>query len=157
MRFVVGDAAAARAFGQAGGQLAARVVLCWVDASGRWPTRGFFGAVSRQLGDAPRAAYEAAHAQGDLAEGDVHLVDCTAAAAGMHLVILVVLRRDKKAPYGTPLSSVAKRPLSSARVRCARLLRARLAAHGSCRLLPGEMPGHKARGRCLECSSQQPS
>ena len=50
----------------------------------------------------PRLAYEAAHAQGDLAEGDAHLVDCTAAGPGMLLAILVVLKRDKKAPYGTP-------------------------------------------------------
>ena len=73
--------------------------------------RSFFCAVSRQLGAAPRAAYEAAHAQGDLVEGDAHLVDCTAVAAGMHLAILVVLRRDKRAPYGTPPSSLATETL----------------------------------------------
>lgn len=108
MSFVVGDAAAAAGGGGGGAGGSARVVLCWVDASGRWPTKGFFGTISRQLGDAPRAAYEAAHAQGDLAEGDAHLVDCTAAAAGTHLAILVVLRRDKRAPYGTPPSLSAE-------------------------------------------------
>ena len=100
LRFVVGDAAVARGGGD--GATGPRIVLCWVDDRGRWPGRGFFGAVTSQLGDGPRLAYEAAHTHGDLKLGDAHLLDCSATSPGMLLCLIVVLARDKAAPHGTP-------------------------------------------------------
>ncbi|KAL1506998.1 hypothetical protein AB1Y20_007861 [Prymnesium parvum] len=94
LRFVVGDAMG----GAAGG---ARLVLVWTDASGRWPSRGFFAAVGG-VSAAPQAAYEAAHAHADLAMGDAHVVDCTAARAGLWVCLMPVLRREKKAAHGAP-------------------------------------------------------
>eukprot|EP00966_Prymnesium_polylepis_P263778 6093908-Prymnesium_polylepis.1 len=87
--------------GGGGGGGGARIVLVWADASGRWPSRGFFGAVSA-VSAAPRAAYEAAHEHGDLSLGDAHLVDCGAAAPGLLVCLMPVLKRDKGAPPGTP-------------------------------------------------------
>ena len=117
LRFVVGDAAAARGGGDGGGS---RIVLCWVDDRGRWPGRGFFGAVTSQLGDGPRLAYEAAHAHGDLKLGDAHLLDCSASSPGMLLCLIVVLARDKAAPHGTPPTlSMEALGASLSKVACA--------------------------------------
>ena len=98
LRFAVGDAMTAG--GAAGAS--PRVVLVYADASGRWPSRGFFRSVS-SMSTAPQAAYEAASAQADLALGDAHWVELPEPAnAGRVVCVLVVLRRDKRAPPGTP-------------------------------------------------------
>ena len=115
-----------------------RVVVAWVDTSGRWPSRGFFSSISA-VSDAPQAAYEAAHAQGDLELGDAHLVDCSSAATpGLHVCLLVVLHRDKRVAYGTPPSldtvalDTALRRLATAARRCAATVHSpRLSANGS--------------------------
>jgi hypothetical protein len=115
-----------------------RVVVAWVDTSGRWPSRGFFRSISA-VSDAPQAAYEAAHAQGDLELGDAHLVDCSSAATpGLHVCLLVVLHRDKRVAYGTPPSldtvalDTALRRLATAARRCAATVHSpRLSANGS--------------------------
>ena len=111
LRFVVGDAmtpeldapasAAGNGSSSSASVCAGHVVLVWVDGSGRWPSRGFFRAVSA-VTSAPQAAYESAHANSDLALGDAHLVDRSASVQGLHVALLVVLQRDKRAPYGTP-------------------------------------------------------
>ena len=108
LRFAVGDAmasamapAAVPPSQPAHDSPSPRIVVVWVDVSGRWNTRGFFRSVSAATG-APQAAYEAAHENGDLSLGDAHLVDCSATSAGLHVALLAVLDRDKRAPYGTP-------------------------------------------------------
>ena len=63
----------AKADGDTDAMPAERIVACWCDASGRWPARGFFSAISA-VSDTPEAAYVAASEQGDLSLGDVHLV-----------------------------------------------------------------------------------
>ena len=83
-----------------------RIVLVFADATGRWPARGFFRSVSA-YSDAPQAAYEAAHANGDLALGDAHLVPCPSGPSGpsgappVYVCVLVVLARSSRAAYGT--------------------------------------------------------
>ena len=103
MRFAVGDAmSASGARGGASG-LSERIIVVFTDASGRWPSRGFFRSVSAASG-APQEAYEAAHAHSDLALGDAHLVRCPDGSGGQSVgvCLLVVFKRDKRAPYGTP-------------------------------------------------------
>ena len=115
-----------------------RVVVAWVDTSGRWPSRGFFRSISA-VSDAPQAVYEAAHAQADLELGDAHLVDCSSAATpGLHVCLLVVLHRDKRAAYGTPpsldtvaLDTALCRLATAARQRAASVHSPRLSANGS--------------------------
>ena len=76
---------------------------------GRWPTRGFFRSVSA-VSDKPQAAYESAHENKDLSLGDAHLIQCDDAPATstsspsstLSVCLLVVLKRDKRAQYGTP-------------------------------------------------------
>jgi len=92
LRFAVGDAM------RGGGSEGERIVLVFADASGRWPGKGFFRSVSALSGK-PQAAYEAAHENGDLSLGDAHLVEC---GSGLAVCLLVVLKRDKRAPHGTP-------------------------------------------------------
>lgn len=50
------------------------VILHCVDASGRWPAAGFFGALQRRFGPQLRRYYESAKRAGDLHVGDTHLV-----------------------------------------------------------------------------------
>ena len=71
--------------------------MMFVDASGRWPSRGFFRAVAGVTGE-PQRVYEAAHENGDLALGDAHLVECgtdvasaSAQPPSLWVVMLVVL------------------------------------------------------------------
>ena len=133
LRFKVGDAMATRGVGGAG----LRIVLCWCDASGRWPTRGFFRSVSA-VSDAPRAAYEAAREHGDLEMGSVHLVNCDRDRPGLWVALLVVLSRDRRAPPGTPpalcsssLDTALPRLDAAARALGATMHSPRLAAGGS--------------------------
>ena len=115
LQFAVGDAmaaagrprraaeAAAGAHGAAASAAVPRVVLVYTDASGRWPSRGFFRSVSAASSE-PQAAYEAAAENSDLSLGDAHLVECSAngGEAGLYVALLVVLKRDKRAAPGTP-------------------------------------------------------
>lgn len=99
LHFVVGDAMAASTDRR--GEGAAHIVLVWADDSGRWPSRGFFGVVNA-VSPVPQAVYEASHEHGDLVLGDAHLVDCNASRPGLWVCLMAVLKRDKKAAYGTP-------------------------------------------------------
>ena len=90
LRFVVGDAAAARGGGDGGGS---RIVLCWVDDRGRWPERGFFGAVTGQLGDGPRLACRRPCAWRS-ETGRRAFARLQRQLSGMLLCLIVVLARD---------------------------------------------------------------
>jgi superfamily II DNA or RNA helicase len=101
LRFAVGDAMGGSSGGdggRAGTGSTHRIVLLFTDTSGRWPSRGFFRSVSA-ASSAPQRQYEAACENADLAVGDTHLVRCN---TQLSVAILVVFKRDKRAPYGTP-------------------------------------------------------
>ena len=82
-----------------------------------------------------QAAYEAAHAQSDLSMGDAHLVDCGGAAPGLHVALLVVLSRDRKAPPGTP-PALCSRSLDAALGRLASAAATMGGGRGECRNHP---------------------
>ena len=109
---MVGDAATATAAhgNGGGGGGGPKIVLCFVDDSGRWPAAGFFRSLSAASA-APQAAYEAAGTHGDLASGDAHLVECGGGGGGggsgapTFVCLLVVLERPRRG--GPPALSLA--------------------------------------------------
>jgi hypothetical protein len=116
LRCVVGDAATATAANGngGGGGGGPKIVLCFVDDSGRWPAAGFFRSLSAASA-APQAAYEAAGTHGDLASGDAHLVECGGDGGGdgggaqTFVCLLVVLERPRRGgPPALSLTALAE-------------------------------------------------
>lgn len=147
LSYAVGDAALAGGEAQ-GGSGKPAFVLCMVDASGRWPNRGFFRAISA-VSDAPESAYVAAAEQKDLKLGDAHLVPLVgmggSSSTATAVCLLVVMKRPRDAhAYAAPVIDDAALSAALAKVAGA------ASASGASVHSPRTLANWYATERCLK-------